>query len=147
MQLTLLIPHDLSKPGGTRESMTSGFTVLAEDTKGSLVRLDRAHPEISGLCEEAVFYAAHDNRTGSLLIIRAANQEDRMIRFRRPVYLDHLTMTCCNRPCNYMAIYDEESGRFFNLDVQPHEAASSAQGRIFYFFMCTQCSQSQTTPV
>lgn len=145
--IELLIPHDLTKPGRMRESTSSGFTILAEDEKGSLVRLDQNFSGNSFAVKDTVFYAARSGGTNSLLVIRIANQDDRMKRFRRPAYLDHLVVNCCNLPAKYMSIYDEGSGQFFNLDVLPTEAIANADGRLLYFFVCNQCSQPQTIPV
>jgi hypothetical protein len=143
----LLIPHDLAKPGGMRESTSSGFTILAEDEKGSLVRLDQNFSGNSFAVKDTVFYAARSRGANSLLVIRIANQDDRMKRFRRPKYLDHLTMSCCNLPAKYMSIYDQGSGQFFDLDVLPDEAIASAEGKLLYFFVCNQCGQQQALPV
>ena len=145
--IDLLIPHDLAKPGGMHESTTSGFTLLAEDEKGSLVRLDENFSGNSFAVKDTVFYAARSRGANSLLVIRIANQDDRMKRFRRPKYLDHLAVNCCNLPAKYMSIYDEGSGQFFDLDVLPDEAITSAERNLLYFFMCNQCGQQQTIPV
>lgn len=142
--MALLIPHDFSKPGGERETLSSGYTVLASDPKGSLVRLDRDVPGSTLAFKDSVFYAAHSQNTDTLLAIRLANQDDRSRRFRRPAYLDHLVANCCNQPSRYMSIYDDGSGRFFDLDVLPQKAATSGEGRLFYLFMCLKCSQQKT---
>ncbi len=127
--------------------MPLGFTFLAEDETGSLVRLDQNFSENSVAIKDTVFYAARSRGTNSLLVIRIANQDDRMKRFRRPAHIDHLAVSCCNLPAKYLSIYDQGSGQFFDLDVIPHDAIANAEGRPLYFFVCNQCGQQQTIPV
>lgn len=142
----LRVPRDFAQPGGACEEMACGFSILAEDEKGALARLDRDLPE-NALTAGHVLYAARNRTTGVLLALRPADEVDRMQRFRRPAYLDRIEVECCGRPARYLSIHDHGSGRFFDLDVQPATAMAHAEGTLSYFFMCQACSHSTTLPL
>ena len=143
----LFIPLDLNRPGGNGEHLQSGYTVLAQDEKGALVRLDSF---AAGCITTALLFAArsrNDDGTPLLRAIRPASHADRYQRFRRPEHLDWLHHSCCGTPCRFMAIYDESSGRFFDLEVTAEQALQASNGPLFYTFGCAQCGCMHELPV
>lgn len=148
--MDLLVPDDFSQPAGAHQKVVQGFfTLLAEDEKGALVRLDRGLPGHAHALARAgsVLYAARARDGSPWRAIRPASDADRLQRFRRPAYLDGLAVGCCGAPARYLSIYDEASGRFFDLGVLPEAAQASAQGPLVHFFMCPRCGQSCTRPL
>ena len=143
----LLVPDDFSNLGGAHQKALQGFTLLAEDEKGALVRLDEDLAGHAPVRAGAVLCAAWSRDRGFLRAIRPASDADRLQRFRRPHHLDGLTVDCCGAPASYISIYDEGSGAFFDLGVPPESARAIAQGPLVYFFMCTRCNQASTRPL
>lgn len=143
----LLVPDDFSNLGGAHQKALQGFTLLAEDEKGALVRLDEDLAGHALARAGTVLYAARSRDGGALRAMRPASEADRFQRFRRPHHLDGLTVDCCGAPTRYLSIYDEGSGAFFDLGVPPEAARASAQGALFHFFVCTRCSQASTRPL
>ena len=144
----LFIPHDLTRPGGSGEHFQDGYTMLAQDDKGALVRLDRI--DASCAPAPALLFAARSRGAHGvplLRVIRPASHADRYQRFRRPEHLDWLQHSCCNQPCRFMAIYDEGSGRFFDLEVNAAQALQASSGPLFYTFACEQCGCMHELPV
>ena len=122
--------------------------MLAQDDKGALVRLDRI--DASCAPAPALLFAARSRGAHGVPLLRAiriANHADRYQRFRRPEHLDWLQHSCCNQPCRFMAIYDEGSGMFFDLEVNAAQALQASSGPLFYTFACEQCGCMHELPV
>ena len=144
----LFIPHDLTRPGGSGEHFHDGYTVLAQDDKGALVRLDRI--DASGAPAPALFFAARSRGADGAPLLRAiriASHADRYLRFRRPEHLDWLHHVCCGEPCRFLAIYDADSGAFFDLEVSTEQARQASHGPLFYTFHCDECGCMHELPV
>ncbi len=144
----LLVPGDFSQPAGAHQKVAQGFfTLLAEDEKGALVRLDGDLPGHALARAGAVLYAARPRDGSQWRAIRPASDADRLQRFRRPPPRAGRAGGCWGGPARYQSIYDEASGRFFDLGVPPEAARASAQGPLVHFFMCPRCGQSCTRPL
>ncbi|MDR2013204.1 MAG: hypothetical protein LBQ20_09255 [Rhodanobacter sp.] len=144
---TLLIPNSFARLGGPSEIATEGFTLLALDEKGCLIRLDERFSNNPETLSGAVIYAAAGRDGQSFKAIRCATKADRYNRFRRPEHLDQTTFNCCEQPCDYWSIYDDFSERFFDLDVSVEEASKMKEGNLFYFFLCKKCGTMHTISV
>jgi hypothetical protein len=136
------IPLDFAKPGGECHELEQGFDLLASDEKGSLVRLAPETPPALKPDGARVVYAAWDRSQTFLRVIRAATEHDRLMRFSRPAHADDLAPLCCDAPPRYAGIYDDGSGRFFALNVDPSAARPHAVGRLFHYFICGSCSNT-----
>ena len=150
--VTLFIPHDFSQPGKQGCYYTQGFTLLAQDEKGALVRIDDIGDigADQALLPSSVLFTArtqHPAHGPLLRAIRPASHADRYQRFRRPEHLDWLQHSCCDQPCRFMAIYDEGSGSFFDLQVSAAQALQTGSGPLFYTFACEQCGCMHELPV
>lgn len=141
----LIIPNDPQRPGGEAERHAQGFTLLAKDEKAALVRLDKNFSNSPiATCDKLVYCAI--TRSDDLRVIREATEDDRYKRFRRPAYLDKVVVTCCDHPARYLSIYDEDSGSYFDLNVDPKEAKQQAKHLYFHFY-CEKCCTAHTSPM
>ena len=143
----LLLADEFTCIGGPAAIATEGFTLLASDEKGVLLRLDRDFSNNPQAREGVVLYATRAKDRRSVKAIRVASADDRRQRFGRPARLDHLTFTCCDSPCRYLSIYDDGSGRFFDMDVPAEQAAKHKDGDLYHCFFCGQCATTHVIPV
>lgn len=144
---TLQLANSFSNLGGPHEIHTDGFTVLAIDEKGSLIRLDQNFSHNPLAIKDTVVYAAIPRNQDVLKAIRVATKEDRYKKYSRPEHLDALVLKCCDHPARYLSIQDDQTGRFFNLNVSADEARKHKQGDLYYYFFCELCGTTHTLPV